>query len=150
MQKLTSERDRIGARHEVYMRERMKIEITDRQYLWWDEVFNKHMESAVEKYLTLMFQWANRDSRGCRWFGDYPRANIKFRKKTLTAYRFAYGIATVIPLSEKQVIRHECNNPFCVNPRHLLTGDQKDNFRDHLATQAYGTHWDLLRGWDSM
>ena len=39
------------------MRERMKIEITDRQYLWWDWVFTTHMESAVEKYLTLVFDW---------------------------------------------------------------------------------------------
>ena len=105
---------------------------------------------AVAQYLTLIFDWAGRDKRGCLWFGDFARANIKFRKKTVTAYRFAYGIATVVPLSQTQSIRHECNNPFCVNPRHLLTGDQKDNFRDHLATQAYGTRWDLLRGWDSM
>ncbi|WP_400084260.1 hypothetical protein [Yoonia sp. R78084] len=150
MQKLTSERDRIWARHEVYLRERMKVEISDRQYLWWDWVFTTHMESAVAKYLTLIFQLASRDSHGCLWFGDHARANIKFQKKTLTAYRFAYGIATVVPLSQTQLMRHECNNPFCVNPRHLLTGDQKDNFRDHLATQAYGTRWELLRGWDSM
>ncbi|MFO7896565.1 MAG: hypothetical protein R6U84_06515 [Candidatus Cloacimonadales bacterium] len=69
MRKLTSERDRIWARHEVYMRERMKIEITDRQYRWWDWVFTTQMESAVEKYLKLVFDWANRDSHGCLWFG---------------------------------------------------------------------------------
>jgi len=147
---LTSEQDRIWARHEVYMQERMKLMISDRQYLWWDDVFASHMVKAVSKYDTLLFHWAHRDSYGCRWFGDYPRANIKFLGKTLTAYRFAYAVATVVPISTKEIVRHECNNPYCVNPRHMLTGDAKDNYRDYLATQAYGTRWKLLRGWDSM
>jgi len=128
----------------------MKVEITDRQYLWWDWVFTTHMDSAVDNYMGLISRGPGWNGRRCIPFGAYPRANIKFQKKTVTGYRFTYAIATVLPLSDTQVVRHECNNPFCVNPRHLLIGDQKDNFRDHLATQAYGTRWDLLRGWDSM
>lgn len=30
------------------------------------------------------------------------------------------------------VIRHKCNNPRCVNPKHLLLGNQSDNERDKL------------------
>ena len=145
-----SERERIWARHKIYMRERMQVTITDRQYLWWDYVFSKQMVKAVSKYEDLIFISASRDSHGCLWFGDYERANIKFLGRTITAYRFAYAVATVVPLSTKEIVRHECNNPYCVNPRHMLTGDAKDNYRDYLATQAYGTRWKLLRGWDSM
>ena len=146
----SSERDRILKRHAVYLRNRMQVAITDRQYLWWDGVFTHHMAEAVTKYQSLVFDWASRDRRGCLWFGDTPRMNIKFQGRTITGYRFAYAVATVIPLSDKQSVRHDCNNPFCVNPRHLMTGDQKDNFRDFLLTQAYGTRWELLRRWDSI
>ncbi len=128
----------------------MKLEITDPQYLWWDWVYVNHMIEAVDKYNSLVFHWASRDCNGCLLFGDYPRSNIKFHGKTLSAYRFSLAVATVIPLSSNDIVRHECNNPYCVNPRHLCVGDQQDNFRDYLAYEGYGTAWKLLRGWDSL
>ena len=128
----------------------MKLEITDRQYLWWDDVFTNHMGKALSYYENLIFRHSSKSRQGCLRFGIIPRAKIRFNDRVLTGYRFAYGVATVIPLSDMDVIRHECDNPFCVNPRHLMVGDQKDNFRDYQAMQAYGTRWELLAGWHSM
>jgi hypothetical protein len=43
------------------------------------------------------------------------------------AYRWFVG-----PLSDKEVVRHKCDNPPCVNPEHLLSGTNADNTRDML------------------
>lgn len=37
------------------------------------------------------------------------------------------------PLGEREVVRHTCDNPLCVNPYHLESGTQADNVRDMVA-----------------
>lgn len=144
----TVEKDRILRRHDVYMRERMKLPISDRQYRMWDQIFCERFDLALKRYEKLLCEQANRDKNGCANIGDTPRLRIKFAGHTLIAYRFTFAIATVLPLSSNEVIRHECNNAFCVNPRHLMVGDQRQNFEDYLAAKAYGTRWELLESYN--
>lgn len=33
-------------------------------------------------------------------------------------------------IPDKNVIRHKCDNPACINPSHLEIGTQKDNMKD--------------------
>lgn len=53
-------------------------------------------------------------------------------KKGVPAHRVAYCENRDIPLSSiaGQIVRHECDNPACINPDHLLLGSQADNVRD--------------------
>ena len=41
------------------------------------------------------------------------------------------------------VVRHLCNNPSCVEPKHLMVGTQADNIRDAMIARRHvhgGTH----------
>ncbi len=35
-------------------------------------------------------------------------------------------------VDDKKMVLHECNNPSCVNPKHLYEGDQFDNMKDRI------------------
>jgi hypothetical protein len=70
------------------------------------------------------------------WNGGYFRngygAFVLTSKKILRAHRMAYELVFG-EIEEGAVIRHTCDNPKCVNPKHLLSGTQKDNMDDKTA-----------------
>ena len=55
-------------------------------------------------------------------------------QKTLSAHRLVfkqtYGY---LP----KVVMHSCDNPICVNPEHLIAGNQSDNIKDCVSKGRY-------------
>lgn len=49
--------------------------------------------------------------------------------KSIFAHRLSYQIANG-EIPDGMVIMHACDNPSCVNPRHLSAGSQSDNLQD--------------------
>ena len=54
------------------------------------------------------------------------------RKEHFLAHRVAFEIFKG-PIPKGKVIRHKCDNPHCVNPKHLFVGDQVKNYQDSLS-----------------
>lgn len=52
--------------------------------------------------------------------------------KAVLVHRLAYCEAHGLELSEiaGKVVRHQCDNPRCINPKHLIIGTQAENMRD--------------------
>lgn len=62
--------------------------------------------------------------------GRYRRGTIKYLGKMIYASRISWLLAFgQLPDTDKQVL-HTCDNPNCVNPKHLWLGTQKDNMQD--------------------
>lgn len=63
-----------------------------------------------------------RNKQGYGWFAH--------KGAGYAAHRFAWMIANRRSIPKKEVIRHTCDRPCCVNPEHLLIGNQSDNLKD--------------------
>ena len=70
--------------------------------------------------------WRDRDG--------YAYAYIDGRK--MRAHRWAWEQVNG-PIPEGMIVRHICDQPDCINERHLLLGTQRDNIHDMLARRRF-------------
>jgi hypothetical protein len=76
------------------------------------------------------------DGNGChvctshqRGRGGYPRITQRGRRIPLS--RFLYG-QLVGPIPDGLIVRHTCDNPPCINLKHLVLGTRADNMQDKV------------------
>lgn len=86
------------------------------------EKFNRHITSKPE---TGCWLWSG--ARLKRGYGHMGHDG-----KYLLAHRVAYELEFG-PIPEGLLVLHECDNPTCVRPSHLLTGTHADNTADMLS-----------------
>ena len=56
---------------------------------------------------------------------------LKISGKKLYAHRVSYSVHNGT-LKPGNVVRHECDNPSCINPNHLKRGTHSDNVMDRV------------------
>lgn len=67
--------------------------------------------------------WEYRGSRDGNGYG------MVYERRTLRTHRVAFQHYNG-EIRPDQIVRHDCDNPPCVNPAHLLLGTKLDNARD--------------------
>lgn len=63
---------------------------------------------------------------------------IGFKGKTHRAHRISWYLFKdkTILSKPKTKIYHKCDNPICVNPKHLFSGTQAENIRDMIKKET--------------
>ena len=64
----------------------------------------------------------------------YPRANID-GDCNIKVHRLVYSLCHPEEDIKGKVIRHTCDNPVCINPKHLLSGTPAENSLDRSVRQ---------------
>lgn len=63
---------------------------------------------------------------------------IWYGSERYRAHRMSY-IVFKNPIRSDQLVRHTCDNPLCVNPKHLILGNQQANMRDCVERTRQGS-----------
>jgi len=85
----------------------------------------------------------NLDSQECwPWLGGCTGdsyGTLWFENKQYSAHKLSYQIFNG-EIKQELIVRHTCDNPSCVNPKHLLLGSQSDNILDALKRDRLPNH----------
>ena len=101
-------------------------------------ITDKQKERFIRKCNQHPFN--NPGSTCIEWIGSKQKANyghIRIDKKLQLAHRLSWAIYNNQEIPEGLVIRHDCDNPSCVNPNHLRLGTQKNNMEDRMQREKY-------------
>ncbi|WP_336715353.1 HNH endonuclease [Arthrobacter sp. USHLN218] len=103
--------------------------------VWGDPNALKRTQPGATPFEILKHNGWSEPSGGCwEYSGSRDKGGygvLKSSGKMYQAHRVAYQ-ELVAEIPEGLLLRHTCDNPPCINPKHLIPGTQKDNMQDAL------------------
>lgn len=102
------------------------------------DITDKQKERFIRKCNQHPFN--NPGSTCIEWIASKNAKNygvVSINRKLQLAHRLSWAIYNNQEIPKGLVIRHDCDNPSCVNPNHLRLGTQKNNMEDRMQREKY-------------
>ena len=77
--------------------------------------------------------------QGAKLTDGYGMISLDYKTKRVHRVAYEYFVG---PIGDK-VVCHKCDNPLCINPKHLFLGTQLDNIKDMVSKGRNSNY----RGW---
>lgn len=91
----------------------------------WHSFENRYWENVNKKTINECWEWIG--SKTSAGYGI-----IFFNGKSIYAHRAIFLLLQKNNIAEELIVCHKCDNPSCINPKHLFIGTQKDNIEDMI------------------
>jgi hypothetical protein len=116
---------KVERRRERDAEARRRRGVPQRSFVSYEEEVQTKFLDRIEKTESGCWLWLG--SKSCEGYGQ-----VTIQGETIGTHRFSY-LYFKGEDSGDLLICHECDNPPCVNPKHLWLGTNSDNMQDMLA-----------------
>lgn len=87
---------------------------------------------AFPRHENMCWNWTGSTAKG---YGQ-----VKIDGKVLRAHRVAYEMFHGL-LGDEDHVLHSCDNPLCVNPKHIRAGTHQENMDDKVLRRRTSRDW---------
>lgn len=101
------------------------------------DILNKAAKNRSKDYVAILsgpkkecWEVISHKSKGSEEFDVYPRMTYKGKRQKVS--RVIYMLIHKKEIKKGNVVMHTCDNPACINPKHLIEGTQKENVLDMI------------------
>jgi hypothetical protein len=97
---------------------------------------SKHCEMRYPRTLAEWLDNTKANGKCMEWQGPVTNGYGRIQKEGVSIYAHR-EVLRLTTGEAPEVVMHQCDNPLCINPKHLISGTHLENFADMVSKQRH-------------